>query len=167
MTEVSKILEYQHNHYIFGLMPTVCQDRFDLLEDLHHRDENNLTEFDDESYIPDDITGLDEIAALLSRSYEDIRASNPDIWAHEKQIDEIITRVIKRKSYHAFEQLMSPLVGLQGIDKQIDTLLLAARFVPFVPKIAANIQYWVTNNFNVSTKQLQNYNARLIGNSLE
>ena len=167
MTEVSKILEYQLNHYIFGLMPTVCQDRFDHLEDLHHRDENNLTEFDDESYIPDDITGLDEIAALLSRSYEDIRASNPDIWAHEKQIDEIITRVIKRKSYQAFEQLMSPLVGLQGIDKQIDTLLLAARFVPFVPKIAANIQYWVTNNFNVSTKQLESYNANLVRNSLE
>ena len=132
MTEVSKILEYQLNHNIFGLIPTVCQDRFDHLEDLHHRDENNLTESDDESYIPDDIIGLDEIAALLSRSYEDIRASNPDIWSHEKQIEDIITRVLKRKSYRAFEQLMNPFEGLQGIDVQIDCLLLAARFVPFV-----------------------------------
>ena len=134
---------------------------------MHHFEENNLTESDDDSYISDDIIGLDEIAALISRGYEDLRASNPVIWSHEKQIEEIIARVIKRKSYRAFEQLMTPFVGLQGIDIQIDALLLAARFVPFVPKIASNIQYWVTTNFNLSTKQLQNYNARLIGNSLE
>ena len=160
LTEVSKILDYQLNHYIFGLLPTVCQDRFDDLEDLHHYEENNLTESDDESYIPDDIIGLDEIAALISRGYEDIRASNPDIWSHEKQIDEIITRVIRRKSYRAFEQLMSPFEGLQGVDIQIEALLLAAKFVPFVPKIASNIQHWVTTNFNLSTMQLENYNAK-------
>ena len=160
LTEVSKILHYQLNHYIFGLLPTVCQDRFDDLEDLHHYEENNLTESDDESYIPDDIIGLDEIAALISRGYEDIRASNPDIWSHEKQIDEIITRVIRRKSYRAFEQLMSPFEGLQGVDIQIEALLLAAKFVPFVPKIASNVQHWVTTNCQLSTKQLEDYNAK-------
>ena len=158
---------YQLNNYINGLIPTVCQDRFDHLDDLHRYEENNLTESDDESYISDDIIGLDEIAALISRGYEDIRSSNPDICSHEKQIEEIITRVIKRKSYRAFEQLMTPFVGLKGIDIQIDALLLAAKFVPFVPKIALNIQHWVTTNFNLSIKQLQNYDARLIGNSLE
>ena len=160
LTEVSKILDYQLNHYIFGLLPTVCQDRFDDLEDLHHYEENNLTESDDESYIPDDIIGLDEIAALISRGYEDIRASNPDIWSHEKQIDEIITRVIIRKSYRAFEQLMSPFEGLQGVDIQIEALLLAAKFVPFVPKIASNVQHWVTTNCQLSTKQLEDFNAK-------
>ena len=160
LTEVSKILDYQLNYCIFGLLPTVCQDRFDDLEDLHHYEENNLTESDDESYIPDDIIGLDEIAALISRGYEDIRASNPDIWSHEKQIDEIITRVIRRKSYRAFEQLMSPFEGLQGVDIQIEALLLAAKFVPFVPKIASNIQHWVTTNCQLSNKQLEDYNAK-------
>ena len=67
LTEVSKILDYQLNHCIFGLLPTVCHDRFDDLEDLHHYEENNLTESDDEPYIPDDIIGLDEIAELISR----------------------------------------------------------------------------------------------------
>ena len=160
LTEVSKNLEHQLNHAIFGLIPTVCQERFDGLEDLHHYEENNLTESGDESYISDDIIGLDEIAALISRGYEDIRASNPDIWYHEKQIDEIITKVIKRKSYRAFEELMSPFLGLQGVDFQIEALLLAAKFVPFVPKIASNIQHWVTTNFNLSTIQLENYNAK-------
>ena len=162
LTEVSKNLEHQLNHAIFGLIPTVCQDRFDGLEDLHHYEENNLTESGDESYISDDITGLDEIAALISRGYEDIRASNPDIWYHEKQIDEIITKVIKRKSYRVFEELMSPFVGLQGVDFQIEALLLAAKFVPFVPRIASNIQYWVTTNFNLSTMQLENYINKLL-----
>ena len=143
-------------------MPTVCKDRSDDLEDLHHYEENNLIESGDESYISDDVIGLDEIAALISRGYEDIRASNPDIWYHEKQIDEIITKVIKRKSYRAFEELMSPFVGLQGVDFQIEALLLAAKFVPFVPRIASNIQHWLTTNFNLSTMQLENYIHRLL-----
>ena len=40
---------------------------------------------------------------------------------------------------------------------QFDALLLAAKFMPFVPKIASNIQYWVSSNLNVSNKQLEDY----------
>ena len=154
LTEVSKNLEHQ---LIFGLLPTVCQDRLDDLEDLHHYEESILNESDNESEISDDLIGLDELASLISKGYEDIRASNPDIWYHEKQIDEVITKVIKRESFRAFEELMSPFVGLQGVDFQMEALLLAAKFVPFVPRIASNIQYWVTTNFNLSTMQLENY----------
>ena len=41
LTEVSKILEHQLNHDIFGLIPTVCQDRFQL--DLHGSVDNDFT----------------------------------------------------------------------------------------------------------------------------
>ena len=71
--------------------------------------------------------GPDEIAELISKGYEDIRASNPEIWSTEQQIDEIIAEVIRKKSFRAFEQLMSPFEGFKGIDLQIDVLLLAAK----------------------------------------
>ena len=166
LTEVSKILEYQMNHDIFGLIPTVCQDRFDQFDILHGFEENNFTESDDEFNHFDDIIGIDEIAAIISKGYEDIRASNPKIRSMENQIDknqfdELIVRVLKRKSYRAFEELMIPFSEFQSSDMQIDALLLAAKFIPFVPKIAANIQYWVTSNLNLSTQQLQNYNENL------
>ena len=73
----------------------------------------------------------------------------------------IIAEVIKKKSYRAFEELMSPFEGFKGIDLQIDALLLAARFIPFVPKIASNIQHWVITNINLSNDQLENYNEKL------
>ena len=68
--------------------------------------------------------------------------------------------VIKKKSYRAFEELMSPFEGFKGIDLQIEALLLAARFIPFVPKIASNIQNWVIANINLSNDQLENYNEK-------
>ena len=157
LTEVSKNLEHQ---LMFGLLPTICQDRLDDLEDLHHFEESILNESDNESENSDDLIGLDELASLISKGYEDIRASNPDIWYHEKQIDEVITKVIKRESFRAFEELMSPFVGLQGVDIQIEALLLAAKFVPFVPKIVSNIQNWVTTNLNLSILNLENYTAK-------
>ena len=43
-----------------------------------------------------------------------------------------ITQVIEGKSYRAFEELMSPFEGHQGIDLQIYAVLLAVRFIPFV-----------------------------------
>ena len=45
---------------------------------------------------------------------------------------------------------------------QVDTLLLAAKFIPFVPKIAANIQYWVKSILNISTTDLLDYNKALL-----
>ena len=94
LNEVSKILQHHLNHFVDGLIPTVCQDRFDHLENLHdYKEEYYLIETEDnEEYTSDDIIGLDEVAELLSKGYEDIRASNPDIWSTEKQIDEIIAR---------------------------------------------------------------------------
>ena len=67
-----------------------------------------------------------------------------------------------QKSYLAFEELMTPFLEIQGVDMQVDTLLLAAKFIPFVPKIAANIQYWVTSNLNISTTDLLDYNKALL-----
>ena len=49
---------------------------------------------------------------------------------------------------------MKPLVELQSSDMKVDALLLAASLIPLIPKIAANIQYWVANNLNLSTQQL-------------
>ena len=104
MTEVSKILEYQLSHSIDGLIPTVCQDRFEHFENLHNHDEDNLTEndelsqrkvsltslSDDKLFHSDEIVGLDKIAELLSKGYEDIRASNPDIWSIEEETNEFL-----------------------------------------------------------------------------
>ena len=104
MTEVSKILEYQLSHSIDGLIPTVCQDRCEDFENLHNHDEDNLTETDESSqrnvsltslsddklFNSDEIVGLDEIAELLSKGYEDIRASNPDIWSIEEETNEFL-----------------------------------------------------------------------------
>ena len=103
------------------------QDRFDDLENLHTHDEYILdrtnessqrvnVSVSDEVLNSEEISGLDEIAELISKGYEDIRASNPEIWSKEEQIDEIIAEVIRKKSYRAFEQLMSPFEGFIGID---------------------------------------------------
>ena len=104
------------------------QDRFDDLENLHTHDEYILdrtnessqrvnVSVSDEVLNSEEISGLDEIAELISKGYEDIRASNPEIWSKEEQIDEIIAEVIRKKSYRAFEQLMSPFEGFIGIDR--------------------------------------------------
>ena len=142
------------------------QDRFDDLENLHNSDEYILNRTNessgrvnvsvsDELFNSEEIFGLDEIAELISKGYDDIRASNPEIRSKEEQIDEIIAEVIRRKSYRAFEQLMSPFEGFKGIDLQIDVLLLAAKFIPFVPSLASNIQTWVTTNIKLSNDQFE------------
>ena len=56
---------------------------------------------------------------------------------------------------------MTPLEELKGIDMQVDVLLLAAQFVPFVPQIAENIQRWVTQNLNLSIQNLETYSKTL------
>ena len=100
--EVSIILENQLNTDTSGLIPTVCRDRYDHLDNFHASEQNIFTdsvdETSDESF--DDITmiDLDEIAAIISQGYEDIRASNPNISPKEDQIDLLINRVLKRKS---------------------------------------------------------------------
>ena len=136
------------------------------MDNFHASEQNIFTDSEDEVFDEsyDDITmvDLDEIAAIISKGYEDIRESNPDILSKEDQIDLLINRVLKRKSYRAFEELMTPFLALHGADMQVDALLLAAKFIPFVPKIAANIQYWVTSNLNISTKDLLDYNKALL-----
>ena len=153
LTEASKILEYRLSHDSLSLVPTVCQNRSDEFNDLHSCERSPLIEYDDDVFL--DELNLDEIASLISKGYEDIRSSNPYIRSTEDQVDKLIWRVLRRKSYRAFEELMTPLLDIQGIDMQVDFLLLAALFVPSVPKIASNIQYWVTSNLNVSFSKLQ------------
>ena len=55
------------------------------------------------------------------------------------------------------------MVDTLGIDLQIDVLLLAAKFIPFVPSIASNIQTWVITNINLSNDQFEIYNEKLTG----
>ena len=66
------------------------QDRFDDLENLHTHDEYILdrtnessqrvnVSVSDEVLNSEEISGLNEIAELISKGYEDIRASNPEI----------------------------------------------------------------------------------------
>ena len=95
------------------------KDRFDQFDNLHHSEQDNFTESDDEHFITDEIIGLDEIARIISEGYQDIRASNPNICHKEEQIDKLITYVLKKKSYRTFEQLMSPFEKLQGTDMQV------------------------------------------------
>ena len=166
LTEVSIILENQLNTDTSDLIPTVCRDRFDHLDNFHASEQNIFTdsvdEIFDESYDDITIVDLDEIAAIISKGYEDIIESNSSIRSKEDQIDLLINGVLKRKSYRAFEELMTPFLEIQGVDMQVDTLLLAAKFIPFVPKIAANIQYWVTSNLSISTNDLLDYNKALL-----
>ena len=55
------------------------------------------------------------------------------------------------------------MVDTLGIDLQIDVLLLVAKFIPFVPSIASNIQTWVTTNINLFNDQFEIYNEKLTG----
>ena len=95
------------------------KDRFDQFDDLHQSENDNFTESDDDHFVTDEIIGLDEIAAIISQGYQDIRESNPNICHKEDQIDKLITYVLKKKSYRTFEQLMSPFEKLQGTDMQV------------------------------------------------
>ena len=52
-----------------------------------------------------------------------------------------ITQVIEGKSYRAFEELMSPFEGFQGINLQIYAVLLAARFILFVLALFVDLDY--------------------------
>lgn len=123
--------------------------------------QSNIIGSDDEFNFSDEEMDLDEIAAIISQGYEDIRASNPNMQSQEDEIDELIGRVLRRNSYRAFEQLMTPFLELKGNDIEVDTLLLTAQFALSVPKIAKNIQSWVSSNLDVSIQHLQNYKESL------
>ena len=119
-------------------------------------DQSNRIESEEEFNF-DKVMDLDEIAAIISKGYEDIRASNPNMISQEDKIDELIGQVLRRESYRAFEQLMNPFLQLRTNDNQVDILLFAAQFAPYVPKIATSIQFWVCNNLDLSFQQLQDY----------
>ena len=92
-----------------------------------------------------------------------IRSSNPELISYEDEIDAIITDMIRKKSIQALDQFMAPSIYFQGWDSQIDALLLGARIIPLIPKIATNIGGWITSYFNVqqaATQQQQHENIK-------
>ena len=83
---------------ICGIIPTVCQDRKEdkeYIPEYLHGDshlQHNFTESDDDFIYDDDLIDIDKVALMISKGYEDIRASNPNIISSEDRIDTLIAR---------------------------------------------------------------------------
>ena len=109
----------------------------------------------------------------------------------KEALEKYARSLIADQCFKAYESLMKPFENFKGKDIQIDALLLTARvsydmnyyiiegldsrlhwkyllfaensiqIIPLVPSMASKIYSWVSSNFSVTAKEMENYNKNV------
>ena len=101
---------------------------YDLSSNVAHDRPPNTTDDLEDKFVDD--YSLEDTVDYITKTMEDITASNPDFKNQTDGLDALFrdyaSSIIRGASYNAFQEMMRPFLKFRGTDVEVEGLLLSA-----------------------------------------